>query len=190
MVNGPTVTVENGETADFEIERQFPGLGGIGGQTGGNGNTGGTTGQQSNTLQQVQMSVSPQITQVGEIRLEIQDLQLQDFGNPLPNSQLSFVDADGNDAYTENEPLVTGGYNAGQFPYDVRTRSLQTVARVRNHGTIVLGGWTGEHSRTADSGVPILRNLPYVGKLLFGRTSDRIEKTSLLIFLTCHLVEP
>lgn len=190
MVNGPTVTVENGETADFEIERTFAisANQNVAGGTG--GNTGGVGGTVGNTLQQVQLSVSPQITQIGEIRLDIQDLELQDFGGQLPNPQLSFVDEDGSDAYTENEHTMIGGQPTGTFPYDVRRRSLTTVARVRNHGTIVLGGWTGEHSRTNDSGVPILRNLPYVGKLLFGRTSDRIEKTSLLIFLTCHLVEP
>jgi type II secretory pathway component GspD/PulD (secretin) len=64
------------------------------------------------------------------------------------------------------------------------------VARVNNGGTIVIGGWNGEVAINMDAGVPVLRSLPYVGKLLFNRNHDRIEKTNLLIFLTCNIVNP
>lgn len=183
IVNGPHVVVENGQSADFEIERIF------GGGTADQGGTGDNLG--GDRLQQVQMSVTPQITQLGEIRLDIQDLELQDFGDQITDG-LATIDINANDASDNFEPR---GYPAdfstvARNFFDIRRRSLQTVARVHNGGTIVLGGWSQEHSRNNDSGVPILRNIPYIGKLFFGRTSDRIDRTTLLIFLTCNLIDP
>ncbi len=179
LTNGPTVTVENGQSAEFEIARDF-GLQSI--STGDNNQD-----VEVPRITHVYMEVSPQITQSGEIRLEISDLQLNDFGNQIGNIFPVVITEDEDE---EDEDLFVGTLNGGVVPYEVRRRRLTTVARVNNHGTIVLGGWMGERSRTNDSGVPVLRNLPYVGKLLFGRTSDKIDRTNLLIFLTCHLVDP
>lgn len=122
------------------------------------------------------MSVSPNITQLGEIRLEISNLELYDIGIEGKSYQ---TDANG------QQSVATA---PGAF--DLRRRYLTTTARVTDGGTIVLGGWTGERSRKAESGVPILRNLPYVGKLFFNRTSNVTDKTTLLVFLTCHLQKP
>ena len=60
---------------------------------------------------------------------------------------------------------------------------------INNGGTIILGGWTGERSEEITSGVPVLRNMPYIGKLLFSRAQRSSNKTTLMIFLTCYLVE-
>lgn len=179
LTNGPTVTVENNETATFNISRDF-GL--VRTQIGQNNNNSSIA-----RINHVDMTVTPEITQSGEIRLQIDDLQLNDFGNQIGNIFPIVVGRSDDDQNTDDVPV---GPIVGNVPYEVRRRELTTVARVKNHGTIVLGGWTGERSRTNDSGVPVLRNLPYVGKLLFGRTSDKIDRTNLLIFLTCHLVEP
>jgi type II secretory pathway component GspD/PulD (secretin) len=184
MVNGPMVTVENGETADFEIERRFGSLPSV--QVGGTGTQ--TASGSIQSLQQVSMSVTPQITQLGEIRLEISDLELQDFGNESGFNGLVTIDVDQNDNADPYEPRAIAASSANTF--DVRRRSLQTVARVNDGGTIVLGGWTGERSYQGDSGIPMLRKIPYIGKLFFNRTADHMDKTTLLVFLTCHLQKP
>ena len=180
VVNGPHILVENGETADFEIERRFGGLLSVQGGSG----TGGTQTQGSQqVLPQVRLSVTPQITQTGEIRLEIQDLELQDFGND--GGSLVTLDIDDDLPAAASPTAIARSLN-----YELRRRTLTTVARCKDGGTIVLGGWSGERSRASESGVPILRKIPYVGKLLFNRTSDRTEKSSLLIFLTCNIIKP
>ncbi|MCX7718474.1 MAG: hypothetical protein N2111_08755 [Candidatus Sumerlaeaceae bacterium] len=179
VVNGPLVTVENGENASFQIEKFFGALPQL--QVGGTGTSGQGFVQ---SLQQVDFEVTPQITQLGEIRLEIQNLVLQDFGNE--GGVESVIDVDGNGAGDPYEPTAI----ARSLTYDRRRRSLETVARVKDGGTIVLGGWTGERTTQSDSGVPILRQIPYIGKLFFNRTADRVDKTTLLIFLTCHIVKP
>jgi type II secretory pathway component GspD/PulD (secretin) len=176
LTNGPTVTVENGESAEFQISRDF-GLATV--RTGDNDQD-----IEIPRINHVYMAVTPQITQAGEIRLEIQDLELNDFGNQIGGGFRAVITEDDDD----EDGVIAAGF--GAVPYEVRRRTLTTVARVKNHGTIVLGGWMGERSRTNDSGIPILRNVPYVGKLLFGRTSDKIDRTNLLIFLTCHLIDP
>ncbi|MGI8908826.1 MAG: hypothetical protein ACR2IE_20325 [Candidatus Sumerlaeaceae bacterium] len=188
MVNGPHITVENGESASFEIELTAPGLARASIDTT-QQQTGGAA--QAGALQQVQLEVTPQITQIGEIRLDLQNLELNDRGHHLAETVTIHEDLSGDGAAQTPEPVYWArAYAPGSTLFDNRRRALQTVARVQNHGTIVLGGWTGEHSLTRDAGIPILRNLPYVGKLLFGQTADEIEKTNLLIFLTCHLIEP
>jgi type II secretory pathway component GspD/PulD (secretin) len=71
----------------------------------------------------------------------------------------------------------------------LRTRKLiNTRARTSDGGTIVLGGWTGERTIESTSGVPVLRNMPYVGKL-FTRNARSSDRTTLLIFLTAHIID-
>ena len=201
VVNGPMITVENGETADFQIETRL-GVSPFGnslnsstGTTGATTTEGTTTGNTTSdtgtntdsgtsgggySIPTVTMSVSPNITQLGEIRLEISNLELFDIG-AQGFGLLSQSDANGNTVRSiVSDPLS----------FDLRRRSITTTARVTDGGTIVLGGWTGERSRKDESGVPVLRNIPYLGKLFFNRTSNLTDKTTLLVFLTCHLQKP
>src|SRR5690606_32958081 len=92
LTNGPTVTVENGQSAEFEISRDF-GLRSI--QTGGQGSS---QNIEVPRLTHVHMEVSPQITQAGEIRLEISDLELNDFGNQIGNVFPVVISEDEEDA--------------------------------------------------------------------------------------------
>lgn len=79
-----------------------------------------------------------------------------------------------------------GLFTPGQV---LRTRKLIiTRARASDGGTIVLGGWTGERTIDSTSGVPVLRNMPYIGKL-FTRNARSSDRTTLLIFLTSHILE-
>ena len=72
----------------------------------------------------------------------------------------------------------------------LRSRKLiNTKARTYDGGTIVLGGWTGERTIESTSGVPVLRNMPYIGKLFFERQQRSSDRTTLLIFLSATLVD-
>jgi type II secretory pathway component GspD/PulD (secretin) len=83
-------------------------------------------------------------------------------------------------------PQATGTLNYTPL---VRRKRIQTDARIANGGTIVLGGWTGERSQELTSGVPVLRNMPYIGKMLFSRNTWNRDRTTLLIFLTAFMVD-
>ena len=83
--------------------------------------------------------------------------------------------------------LVNAIMNKGDL---LRARKLiDTTARTVDGGTIVLGGWTGERTQELTSGIPVLRNMPYIGKLFFSRNQRNMEKTTLLIFMTANLLD-
>lgn len=53
-------------------------------------------------------------------------------------------------------------------------RTLQTVVKVKDKQTIMLGGLISNDERTTQTGVPVLMDIPYLGALF---RSDRTEKT-------------
>ncbi len=174
VVSSPNILVLNGETADFEIDRQLglPMVDAQGNFIGGAGIA---------RVDQVDLSVSPTVTQLGSIMLDI-DAEIYDFDQNL--GVVAFI--------PRPEPLQGLGPTAvhqGGYEFGLIRKDISTTARLRDGQTIVLGGWAGERSGEYTSGVPVLRNLPYLGKLLFGRNLSKIEKTTLLIFLTGRIVD-
>lgn len=116
-------------------------------------------------------------------------------GNLLPPS----VDQNGTlqtpvvDPVTGTTTLVGSGRflaAVGQEGALLRTRKkVDTTARIENGGTIVLGGWTGEFTQELTSGIPVLRNMPYIGKLFFSRNQRSVNRTTLLVFLTGNIID-
>ncbi len=174
IVSSPNILVLNGETADFEIDRQL-GLPLVDAQ----GNF--IAGAGIARIDQVDLSVSPTITQLGSIMLDI-DAEIYDFDHNL--GALTSIQRPGLDPGVGPLAVYQGTYDLGLIRKDI-----STTARLRDGQTIVLGGWAGERSGEYTSGVPILRNLPFLGKLFFGRNLSKIEKTTLLIFLTGRIVD-
>ena len=144
--------------------------------------------------------VTPEITSEDSIIFEI-TAEILDFDNFLAETVISSF-APGAPNLQGLDPAVSGlgGSVFGQAPIgnyvvtrnDVLMRSrkmIDTTARIKDGGTIVLGGWTGERTLESTSGVPVLRNMPFLGKLLFSRSQRTSDRTTLLIFLTGNLVD-
>jgi type IV pilus assembly protein PilQ len=71
--------------------------------------------------------------------------------------------------------------------YSVNTKNVQTNVQVENGGTIVLGGIFLEEESDAETKVPLLGDVPLMGRLF--RSNNTINnKTELLIFLTPKIV--
>lgn len=67
-------------------------------------------------------------------------------------------------------------------------RSAETTVVVRDNQTIVIGGLMGSTDTEVQTKVPLLGDLPLLGRLFRGtRTVNR--KTNLLIFLTPHVID-
>jgi len=66
-------------------------------------------------------------------------------------------------------------------------RSVDTVAKVREGETVVIGGIMEERKQEILRGVPFLMKLPILGSL-FRRTEQEINKTELVILITPHLM--
>ncbi len=69
------------------------------------------------------------------------------------------------------------------------TRKISGSISVANGQTVVIGGLVTHTKTTEESGIPILKNIPYIGKYLFGYTSDKDERNELLVFLTPYVFE-
>ncbi|MBN1865871.1 hypothetical protein JW916_01140 [Candidatus Sumerlaeota bacterium] len=207
VVNGPHIVVMDNESATFEIQRDVASAGDIYDTTVGSG------------LMQVDMTVSPEVTSAKSILLEllveISDLDSQppsytydvdsNYLNYFPYSYYTGEqDTMFRRLFSQRSALlsrslvsgtddtgVIGTYGAGTNveTWNRQRKLVQTRARIQDGGTIVLGGWTGEYTQDLTSGIPGLRNLPWVGKMLFSRAQKSTYKTTLLIFLSGKIID-
>lgn len=69
----------------------------------------------------------------------------------------------------------------------IDSRNTDTMVRARDGETIVIGGLMQTRSRSSNSGVPVLRDIPVIGRLFSG-TSRSEEKRELVIFITPTIV--
>ena len=70
----------------------------------------------------------------------------------------------------------------------IQQRKLSSTIAVQNGQTVVLGGLIQERALTSDAGVPVLKNLPGVGKL-FSSTGETTSRTELVALLTPKVIE-
>lgn len=79
-----------------------------------------------------------------------------------------------------NEKQAPGGQ--GSQP-EVERRELQTTVRVKGNETVVLGGLVTERTQRRESGIPYLKDIPFLGAL-FRSTEDVTERSELIMLLT------
>ena len=89
----------------------------------------------------------------------------------------AYVDATGN---TQITPIEQPFFN---------TRSIQTSIMIYDGATVVMGGMITEQRTEVNDKIPLLGDLPIVGRLFQSRY-DHSEKRNLLIFVTARLVDP
>jgi len=64
---------------------------------------------------------------------------------------------------------------------------LITTVSVNNGSTIVLGGLITEREEEESTGLPVIRRIPILGKML-GSTDKRTRREELLIFIQPHII--
>ena len=82
---------------------------------------------------------------------------------------------------------LSGWYRAGA-DYQITTRSAQTNVRMKDGDTLVIGGLISSSDTKNMSKVPILGDLPMLGKLFQSVTRGKIE-TEVVIFLKAKIVK-
>jgi len=88
-----------------------------------------------------------------------------------------FVDADGNPTLeTLYEPIFAD-------------RILSTLVTVKDGDTVVLGGIITDETTVYEDKIPILGDIPLVGRL-FTSKATQSKKVNMLIFMSCKLVNP
>ena len=71
-------------------------------------------------------------------------------------------------------------------PPNVNTRLIESMVRLRNGQTIILGGQRQTENDENSSGVPILSSIPILGWLFSSKTYTKTE-TQMMIFVTPHV---
>lgn len=89
-------------------------------------------------------------------------------------------------------PDVTGGLNVVQLPTSLplfSIRQVVTTVNIWDNQTIVIGGLISSITASTKDSVPMLGNLPYVGRL-FQSSAKKVSKKNLMIFVTATIVDP
>lgn len=89
--------------------------------------------------------------------------------------------------YTESGEPIINRLNMEQPFFPVR--SVNTSISIYNGATVVMGGMITEGRVSVDDKVPLLGDIPIIGRLFRSRY-ERSEKRNLLIFVTARMVDP
>jgi len=120
----------------------------------------------------IKIKVTPKINPNGTVMLEVEE----EYSQVGPKQEMLVSSGSGSGAPSK-EQVDTA-----------LTRKMSADVLLDNRQTVVLGGLTDTHLETSDSGIPLLKDIPWVGKYLFGSTSTSESRSELLVFLTPYVL--
>jgi MSHA biogenesis protein MshL len=71
---------------------------------------------------------------------------------------------------------------------DLETKQASTIVRVHDSCTVVLGGLIQTEKAKSDNKIPLLGDIPFIGKWLFSGTYRSKSKSELVIFVTPRII--
>ena len=194
LLSAPKITVLSGETAQITVAQEFiyptqysdaqsnvsQAGGAVGGvATGGVTITAGTPQSFSTRNVGVELTVTPTVEDdERSISLDL---------HPQVTEFEGFVEYGGPSIAIQGETTVT--IPSGNFQPIFASRSIQTRVTIWDGATLVMGGLTREEVRTVKDKVPILGDIPLLGRL-FRSEGEASTKRNLLIFVSANLVSP
>lgn len=194
LMSAPRLTVLSGKTASITVaqELRYPeSYGDMEAQvseevatTSSNG-TGGAVAITSGTPQDfvvrnvgVEMEVTPTVEDNDNISLLLEP-QVTEFEG--------FVEYGGPSVAISGE--LTATVPSGFYQPIFSTRSVKTEVTIYDGATVVIGGLTREEIKAVNDKVPLLGDIPYLGRL-FRSEGEVSKKRNLLIFVTANLIGP
>ena len=91
------------------------------------------------------------------------------------------------DDKTKDAAITEAGGSTFESPPGRTEKKITSTLLVKTGDTVVIGGIYQETDRTSDSGIPILKDIPFLGFLFKAERTEK-SKTELLIFLTPTVV--
>lgn len=85
---------------------------------------------------------------------------------------------------------VTSDSSIGNDYPVIALRRLDTKFTMEDGKTAVIGGLTETSEKTIDSGIPLLRHIPWIGPRLFGWKSREKSQDEILVFVTVRVADP
>ncbi len=194
LLSAPKVTVLSGSRATITVaqELRFPqsygetesevGTAGSGTTTGGSAGvtiTPGTPEDFATRNVGVELSVTPTVEEDDySISLEL---------NPRVTEFEGFVEFGGSSV------AISGGTTviipSGFYQPIFSVREINTRVTIWDGATLVMGGLTREEVRRVDDKVPVLGDIPFIGRA-FRSKGEASQKRNLLVFVTANLVSP
>ncbi|MEN8861684.1 MAG: type II secretory pathway, component PulD [Lentimonas sp.] len=196
LMSAPKITVLSGKRANITVaqELRYPesygdieaDVGRSGGGSSTNGDSAGsavaiTAGTPQDFVTRnvgVEMSVTPNVENDDTISLILE---------PRVTEFEGFVE------YGGPSVAVTGGITvtvpAGFYQPVFSTREISTEVTVYDGATVVMGGLTRDEVKSVNDKVPVLGDIPGLGRL-FRSEGETRQKRNLLIFVTANLVSP
>ena len=119
----------------------------------------------------IKIKVTPKINPNGTVMLEIEEEYSQ-----LGAGQSVLVSGSNGSAGKENIDTAL-------------TRKMSADILLENMQTVVLGGLTETFTQEEETGIPILKDIPWIGKWLFGTVSQSESRKELLVFMTPYVLD-
>ena len=119
----------------------------------------------------IKIKVTPKINPNGTVMLEIEEEYSQ-----LGAGQTVLVSSSNGGTGKENIDTAL-------------TRKMSADILLENMQTVVLGGLTETFTQEEETGIPILKDIPWIGKWLFGTVSQTENRKELLVFMTPYVLE-
>ena len=69
------------------------------------------------------------------------------------------------------------------------TRKMTADVLLENRQTVILGGLTERYVSNKETGIPILKDIPWIGKWLFGSVTQTESRKELLVFMTPYVLD-
>ncbi|WP_269526770.1 hypothetical protein [Coraliomargarita parva] len=188
LMSAPKVTVLSGKRANITVaqELRYPESYGDIESTVSSNNSGGaaisiTAGTPEDFVTRnvgVEMSVTPNVENDDTISLILE---------PRVTEFEGFVEYGGPSVALAGSTIAT--VPAGFYQPIFSTREISTEVTVFDGATVVMGGLTRDEVKSIDDRVPVLGDIPGVGRL-FRSEGETRQKRNLLIFVTANLVSP
>jgi type II secretory pathway component GspD/PulD (secretin) len=123
-------------------------------------------------------------------RIQYEDVVLELVVTPLVNSdkEITMNIELLNDEESGTQIIEGAGTDGGDLSVPrITTRSIITTATVPNNNTIVLGGLIVTRDNKTEAGIPILSDIPYLGRL-FSNNVDSQDRSELMVFIQPSIV--
>jgi MSHA type pilus biogenesis protein MshL len=111
-------------------------------------------------------------------------------------SEDNWVSLDISPVLTSLKAVVLGGIGSGSSSGstsatapDLDTKQASTIVRVHDGNTIVIGGLIQTQKSKNLKKIPLLGDIPWIGRVLFTGTFEAKQKNELVIFVTPHIIQ-
>ena len=122
----------------------------------------------------IELKVTPKINPNGTVMLTVEEKYTELSGSQM----IQYSTGTGGDSGLKSVPADL-----------TMTREMSADVLLENNQTVVFGGLTETSTSESESGIPILKDIPIIGKWLFGSVKQDESRVELLVFMTPYVLD-